>query len=64
MDSVSSDSVLNDNDLMDSNDDDGIESSGWHCTMISLPITYLQMWLHEKPGFTQFFGRKIHGTSN
>jgi hypothetical protein len=52
MDSVSSDSMVNDDDLMDGDDDKfGIESGGWRCFMSSFPIIYHQMWL--------FVSRKI-----
>jgi hypothetical protein len=54
MDSISSDSVLNDDD-----DEFGMESGGWCCFMNNLPIIYLQMWLNEKPDLTQFVSWQI-----
>jgi hypothetical protein len=60
MDSVTSDSALNDDDLIEGDEDEfGIESGGWCCFTNSLPIIYLQMWLNKKPNLTQFISRKI-----
>jgi len=50
--SVSLDS-LNDDDLDDGDDDEfGVESGGWCGFTNSLPVIYLRMWLNQKPDFT------------
>ncbi|MFO0446804.1 MAG: hypothetical protein ACK524_17960 [Planctomyces sp.] len=57
--SISLDS-LNDDDLDVGDDDEfGMESGGWCCFTNSLPILYLRMWLNEKPDLTHFVSRQI-----
>jgi hypothetical protein len=57
--SITSDSILNDDDLNEGDDDEfGMETGGWCCFTNSLPITYLRMWLNDKPN-TSFIIRQI-----
>ncbi len=60
MDSITSDSALNDDDLIEGDDDElWMESGGWCCFTNSLPMIYLRMWLTEKPKLTKFVSWQI-----
>jgi hypothetical protein len=58
-DSITSNS-LNDDDCNEGDDDEfGMETGGWCCFANSLPIVYLRMWLNEKPNLTSSVTRQI-----